>query len=785
MRGNAWRRRCRWALAAVLGTMTCVAAALSGGETNPMAVENCIPNPSFEMSDGSFPAGWHPRGKPEESVFAWSENGRGGGRCVSAGSAAAADQVLETVALVRPFATYRLRGWIKTESIAGKEGGVSIGIAGLEQEVRTRSMTGTQDWTQVEAVFETKRVDGVTVQCLFGGTGKVTGRAWFDDLSIEQLAIEAIAPSVAIDTAKTGAPVSKYIYGQFIEHLGRCIYGGIWAEMLEDRKFFHAVGSEESPWEGSGTVAMAASGAYVGEHSPEFGGSIAQSKLALRKGHQYVGRIVLSGAADSGPVDVVLSWGLGANDQAVFSVPRVTPEYRTSSFSLACGGDTVDGKLSIVCRGPSAVRVGAVSLMPADNIDGMRADTLALLKELNAPVYRWPGGNFVSGYNWKDGIGDRDRRPPRKNPAWLGVEHNDFGLDEFMFFCGEIGAEPLIVVNSGLGDVALAAEELEYANGAPDSAMGSLRARNGHAAAYGVTWWGVGNEMYGGWQLGHMPLEAYVDKHNAFADALRAQDPGIKLVAVGDTGRWSETMLTRCAEQMDLLSEHFYFGEKQGVLNHVDQLAGGVRFKVKNHRKYLETIPALADKKVPLAIDEWNYWYGPHVYGELGTRYFLKDGLGVAAALHEMIRSSDVVFMANYAQTVNVIGAIKTTPTAAAFDTTGVVLKLYRNHFGVTPVTVSGEQGVLDVSAALSEDKSRLTIGIVNPAAESGALAVTIDGVALSGSARLWVISGEDPMAYNEPGEPLRVEAVTSSIEVKGPLQVAPFSVSVVEVRVP
>ena len=113
--------------------------------------------------------------------------------------------------------------------------------------------------------------------------------------------------------------------------------------------------------------------------------------------------------------------------------------------------------------------------MPADNVQGWRVDTLARLKELDSPVYRWPGGNFVSGYDWKDGIGDPDRRPPRKNPAWKGIESNDVGLDEFLFLVRELGTEPYIAVNTGLGGPASAAEELEYVNGAITTAQGRKR----------------------------------------------------------------------------------------------------------------------------------------------------------------------------------------------------------------------------------------------------------------------------------------------------------------------
>ncbi len=144
---------------------------------------------------------------------------------------------------------------------------------------------------------------------------------------------------------------------------------------------------------------------------------------------------------------------------------------------------TDNGRIEIVSHGKGNLLIGTVSLMPADNIRGWRADTVALLKQLNSPVYRWPGGNFVSGYDWKDGIGDPDRRPPRKNPAWKGIEHNDVGIHEFMDLCREIDTEAFIAVNTGQGGVQAAAEEIEYVNGGADTPMGKLPRRKWASAA--------------------------------------------------------------------------------------------------------------------------------------------------------------------------------------------------------------------------------------------------------------------------------------------------------------
>jgi len=596
-------------------------------------------------------------------------------------------------------------------------------------------------------------------------------------------------PTLSIDAGQKGAPISPYIYGQFIEHLGRCIYGGIWAEMLEDRKFFYAVGGKESPWKplGGADVQMDREKPFVGQQTPrivppgpEKEAGIAHAGLGVRKGRQYVGHIWLASAAGAGksaaPVRVSLIWGTSPADRQTVTVPSLSADFGKSPLTFTAGDDSDDARLEIVSRG--SFRVGTVSLMPADTVHGMRADTLALLKQLNSPIYRWPGGNFVSGYNWKDGIGERDRRPPRKNPAWKGIEHNDFGLDEFMVFCREINTEPYMVVNSGQGNVQLAVDMLQYANGKADTPMGKLRAGNGHPEPYRVRWWGIGNEMYGKWQLGHMPLEKYIEKHNEFVKAMRAEDPSIQIVGVGAVGPWTVGMLNHAADSMEALSEHFYVGSKPDLVAHVRQAPDNVRRIAEAHRKYRKEISALAGKKIPVALDEWNYWYGTEFYGEIGCRYFLKDALGVAAALHEFARQSDLYVMANYAQTVNVIGAIKTSKTAAEFETTGLVLKLYRMHFGSVPLATK-IGGPLDAMAALSKDGKTLTVGIVNPTNSAMEIPLDLKGVKISDQGRRFEITASDPMAYNEPGKPPRVCIVAESrLGPSGKLDVVPYSVT-------
>jgi alpha-L-arabinofuranosidase len=288
----------------------------------------------------------------------------------------------------------------------------------------------------------------------------------------------------------------------------------------------------------------------------------------------------------------------------------------------------------------------------------------------------------------------------------------------------------------------------------------------------------VGNEMWGSFQLGYMALNQYVLKHNQVEKAMRRVDPTILTVGSGNMGRWTEGMLANCADHMNLLSEHFYSQERPDVLAHVRQIPDAIRARAEAHRRYRQTIPQLKGKDIRISMDEWNYWYGPHVFGELGTRYFLKDGLGIAAGLHEFYRNTDIISMANYAQTVNVIGCIKTTPTAAWMETTGLVLQLYRRHYGTVPLAVTGAPQPLDVGAALTEDRKTLTLGVVNPMGEPMPLELSLSGVTLSGGGKLWRISGTDPQAYNDANsKPVAIQE-ESVKDLGSRIMLPPYSVT-------
>ena len=753
-----------------------------------------IINPSAERVVSSIVEGWQTDRWADATCF-YSNQAQEGSKSLVISSESPASGRWFSRINVKPWTKYQFTGWIKTENLQSSEGkGAGFSISGFG--IKQKSFIGDNEWTKVLYEFYTGNDDSGVIECLFGLDGKSSGKVWFDNMSLEEISVDNLAAAITVDLSQKGAEMEKYIYGQFIEHLGKCIYGGIWAEMIDDRKFWFPVDDKESPWGIDGkenNVKMDGSSSYVGDHTPFIitdgleSVSIIQNGLGLRNDISYSGHIVLKSLGDIESVNITLRWGDTESESQKVSISKPGTAYTSYDFAFRPGINCMNAGIEIEPVGRGKTWVGTISLMPDDNVKGFRADVLQLLKELDSPVYRWPGGNFVSGYNWRDGIGDRDKRPPRKNPAWTGVEFNDVGIHEFIDFCKLLGTEPYIAVNAGLGNAEEARAQVEYSNGSTDTPMGRLRMKNGSKEPWDVKWWSIGNEMYGGWQLGFMSTEEFVKKHNEFADAMRSVDKDIKLIAVGDVGKWDEMILANCSDNMDMISEHFYRQDWHGggLMTHVKQIPDAIRSKAEAHRKYKDEIPGLSDKNITICLDEWNYWYGPHIYGELGTRYFMRDGLGIAAGINEFSRNSDIIYMANYAQTVNVIGAIKTNTTSSVMAATGQALKMYRHHFGYIPVSVEGDTRPLDIAATINHTGDTLYISAVNATWEEQDIDLNIIGGSPNGNVISYSLVGSDDMAYNIPGEEMNVI-------IKGPgdvanystLKIDPFSASIFKLPV-
>jgi alpha-N-arabinofuranosidase len=664
---------------------------------------------------------------------------------------------------------------------------------------------------------------------------------------------QAQTVNATIDASKTGAPISKYIYGQFLEHIGSIVNSGIWAEMLDDRKFYNPVTSKvpaepEGPeWRrrmaprhwmpvGPGEfVTMDATRAYTGDHSPAVQLSrteargIQQSGLAVRKGKAYTGRVVLTGTPGT-VVKVSLAWGKADVDQQTAAVSIAGAGYKKYPLRFVAQADTDDARIQIVATGDGTLHIGAVSLMPADNMQGFRAEVVAALKQLHSGVYRWPGGNFVSGHEWRNAVGDIDRRPPIWDPVWHTAQPNDVGTDEFMTLCRLLDVDAYITVNAGFGDAWSAAQLVEYVNGAATTPMGRWRAANGHPQPYDVKLWGVGNEPWGDWQLGHTSVEQFEIKHNDFAKAMHKVDPTIKLIAGGampdamsgskqakringqivpdylSVADWSGHMLAHCLDNIDMLSEHYYSsgnqrldlktGEKvptgpQPLVEWMRAPATQVRVKYEHYQEYLKRIPELRKKPVPVAIDEWAYMGAPPDSYKVVPAY--------AWAFHEMFRHSDLYQLGGFTFATAMLSANR---TDAVLSPTGLLFKMYSEHFGTLPVEVSGDSPQpkpiypaggdqpavnpgsdtfpLDVTAAFSGDRKTLAFAVLNPSDSEQRLKLSINGVKLAGQGRLWRMAPETVDATITVGQKPGVEVREQTPgALPDELAVPPFSVSI------
>lgn len=533
--------------------------------------------------------------------------------------------------------------------------------------------------------------------------------------------------------------VSPLVYGQFIEHIEDCIYDGIWSEKILDRKFYYPVGeSGLSPWTSSGNVVSDDSVTYSGGYSVVIGagGCISQDDLALEnKG--YTGYFYC--ATPSGcTVRITLRNGASVS-VAEIEVPANGGEFQKSEYTLSSGATTISsGEYTLeVLDGEG--RFDSLSMMPEDNYMGMRIDTLEKLKELNSPIYRWPGGNFVSGYDWRDGVGDRDRRPSRRNLNYMGlesdfaneeamiasdmvklhqlgfyggIEPNDFGLHEFMAMCDYLGAEALMVVNAGLGSAEEAAALVEYCNGSASTEYGAMRAANGHSEPYAIRYWGVGNEMQGDWQLGHIPLTLYTARHNAFVAAMKEKDSSIRIIACGDNAsNWSDGMFAACGDSMDFIDEHMYaVQDNTDVFSHINNMRTNLEYRIKNHRDLQAKYPQYAD--VRIAFNEY-------AYENATNPSRLKDGMGIAVFLNTVLDNADVFEMCCYSSTINATqGCITTEADGAVMQGAGYVLTMYRKwmqEYNVVSAVRYAADIQLDVCATVSADGKTVAVAVVNP----------------------------------------------------------------------
>ena len=415
---------------------------------------------------------------------------------------------------------------------------------------------------------------------------------------------------------------------------------------------------------------------------------------------------------------------------------------------------------------------------PHADDQGLRKDVIEALRDQAYTVIRYPGGNFLSGYNWLDGVGPKDQRPRRRELAWQSLETNQFGTNEFMEFCKRINAAPMLGVNMGTCSIQSASDLVEYCNTASGTYWSDLRIRHGYQDPHNVRYWCVGNEMDGPWQIGHLDAVAYGNKAFEAAKMMKWMDPSIQTILCGSSNDrmetypdWDRTTLEIAWENVDYLSMHYYAGNRAN--DTTSYLASAVAFErfVDTLEGTLRYVKARQRSKhdVHLSWDEWQVWYkgdpvqgnwteAPHLAEEI---YNLEDALVVAQWLNVFLRKSHVLKIACVAQIVNVISWLHTRSDGLLKHPSYYAFKLVSNYArgDALDVLVKAPQletkqydavSALDVSASYDAETQQGAIFIVNRSEKDS---VTTDLVWQDGKTvqvdKAWQITGTDPKQVN------------------------------------
>lgn len=550
---------------------------------------------------------------------------------------------------------------------------------------------------------------------------------------------------------KATVAIHSDVFGNFIEHLGGVVYGGLWSQLLLNPNLEAIENPSEGrsappEWRANRQALWRPGGKELhGYHSPGYvsllaGGASEPGRLyqtiwlPIHRVSTYVGTIALRSVPDvdaspeKPPVPAAVRIALTADESrgpiyAETTVEAGASDWSVTRLKLTVSAGTLAGgtrvRLLIENAGDSTVDVDRIELFPADNDQGADPEVLAKARDWHIPVLRWPGGNFASGYHWQDGVGDRAQRPTRRNAAWGDVESNEFGTDEFLAYCRRLGAKPQLTVNAGDGTPEEAAAWVRYCNSGENDRFGRLRRSIGRRTPYNVRLWEVGNELYGDWQIGHAAAEENARRFVRFRAAMLGADPGLRLIATGKADEflpaglarnsaWNQALLSAAVRDggrpPDFLSIHPLVplpADLQG-LSYSSQYESAMA-----HPAFLDRtlIPDLwsqirgvtgPDTPTRIAITEWGLIVGGDRWQEGPNHDTMAGAVYNGLCLNIMLRHSDCITLANMTAFMHG-GGIKKPGGRVIVDPQYFTQKLYAEANLQTPVATETTGPGMDV----------------------------------------------------------------------------------------
>ncbi len=435
---------------------------------------------------------------------------------------------------------------------------------------------------------------------------------------------------------------------------------------------------------------------------------------------------------------------------------------------------------------------------PLADAKGYRKDVMEAIKGMGVTLLRWPGGNFASGYNWKDGIGPRQLRPVRPEGAWGSLEPNTFGTDEFLDYSERMGLEPYICINAGLGTVEEARQWVEYTNESRHTYWADQRRKNGRDKPYKVKYWGLGNEIDGPWQLGHKNAEDYVKFALEAAKAMRRVDDSIKLIGSGSSNfrqgwdwiGWNRKVLEGLGNELDYISLHTYIGNRANNFEQFLAASQDIDHRIEVVEGLIKAAQSGQTNPRPIAIayDEWNVWYrarGGSTEHEIGkTRleeiYNFEDALAMGMFFNSFFRHAHIVKMANLAQIVNVIAPIFTNEKGLFLQPIYFPIAEYAKQSGKqsldlwvsSPTYRAGNRAplnYLDTSATFDKATGTVYLNVLNRS-EKLDIAAKLENVSgtMDPKAEVWEMNHGDLKATHTFGEDRKVRPSTRSVTLAG-----------------